>query len=42
MSLVLSSETGMPISRLKALSEEDGNLLIMVRWLFQSDSEDTW
>lgn len=43
MSHVLSSETGMPVSRLMSLGEKDDrNLFVRFRWRGLPDSEDTW
>lgn len=41
MSHVLSSETGMPLSRLLRLVEQDGDLFVLVRWKGLSSSDDT-
>lgn len=41
LSHVLSSETGMPVSRLLKLIEQDGELFVSVRWKGLSPEEDT-
>lgn len=41
LSHVLASETGMPVSRLLRLVEEDGKFFVIVRWKGLSASEDT-
>lgn len=41
LSHVLSSETGMPVSRLLRLVDQDGKLLVAVRWKGLGASEDT-
>lgn len=39
---ILSSETGMPVSRPMELVEEDGRLLIKVYWRYLPELENTW
>jgi len=41
MSHVLSSETGMPVSRLLRLIDDPNGLMVQVRWRGLPDSEDT-
>lgn len=41
LSHVLSSETGMPISRLLRLDEQDGKIFVAVRWKGLQKSDDT-
>lgn len=40
LSHVLASETGMPVSRLLSLVEQEGKLYVLVRWKGLADSED--
>lgn len=41
LSHALSSETGMPVSRLLKLIDQDGELFVVVRWKVLSPKEDT-